>query len=668
MWHLSGFLLVALLAVPVRTGAVLISVVNNDGPGEGFNDSTPTTPVGGNAGTTLGEQRLIACQHAADIWGSLLESPVPIRVNARFDPLECTATSAFLGLAGPESFFRDFVGAPRSATWYPVALASRLAGTDLDPGHDDIDATFNSAFGTSCPFPRGWYYGLDGNPPASGTDFVTVVLHELGHGLGFVTLVNLSDGSKANGLDDAYMLHLEDHSTGELFPAMSDSQRLLASVNTGDLHWVGANVIAAGGGLIGGRHPSGHVEMYAPSPIKPGSSLMHFSDALSPNQIMEPSYLGPMSTVGLASPLLLDLGWEAGAGTWTPTRTPSATPTPTATPTDAPTASPTTSATSTPEGGSNTLRGRISYYGSDLPVSGAGVQLLGGGDPVTTTDGTGNYAFIDLAAERHEVAPAKIGDLAYGVSSLDAAYVLQAVVEKRSFDLFQSLACDVTGNGDLSALDASRILQLVVHKIDRFPVAEACDSDWAFVPAPDSAPSQSLVTPEISSGGCRPGSIVLDPLVGQVAGQDFRAVLFGDCTGNWRPTSGAGARDQASTTPVVRAGRPRRGRGRHVRIPIYVKSRAGFQALQADLSYDPAALRLIDVRNGTLPPGALAAGNVLEPAGLARIAVAAPEVLAPGTRRLVVRFEALQRPARSVTVRVVDALVDDYPARVPGPR
>jgi hypothetical protein len=31
------------------------------------------------------------------------------------------------------------------------------------------------------------------------------------------------------------------------------------------------------------------------------------------------------------------------------------------------------------------------------------------------------------------------------------------------------------------------------------------------------------------------GRIAFDPLVGFAADQDFIAVLFGDCTGNWMP-------------------------------------------------------------------------------------------------------------------------------------
>src|SRR5437870_889424 len=75
-----------LVASPVAHAATF-TVINNDGAGEGFNDPTPVAPIGGNIGATLGTQRLIAFQRAADIWGALLSSAVTIRVNATFDPL-----------------------------------------------------------------------------------------------------------------------------------------------------------------------------------------------------------------------------------------------------------------------------------------------------------------------------------------------------------------------------------------------------------------------------------------------------------------------------------------------------------------------------------------------------------------------------------------------------
>ena len=73
-----------------------IQIINLDGAGEGFNDPTPAAPVGGNAGTTLGQQRLIAFQHAADIWGATLDSNQIIRIQAAFNPL----AAGVLGSAG----------------------------------------------------------------------------------------------------------------------------------------------------------------------------------------------------------------------------------------------------------------------------------------------------------------------------------------------------------------------------------------------------------------------------------------------------------------------------------------------------------------------------------------------------------------------------------------
>jgi cysteine-rich repeat protein len=307
-------ILVASLAlatvVPVASATTVI-IDNNDGAGEGLNDPTVVAPVGGNAGTTLGAQRLNALQAAANIWASLVNSSQTIRIAATFDSLPCSSSSARLGQAGPHTFMRDFVGAPVASTWYPIALANSLADIDLDPGNDDIDAMFNSDFGFSCAFNGSFYLGLDANAPSGDSDLVTVALHELCHGLGFLTLVDGASGAKALGFDDTFMLNLEDHNLALLWPPMSDAQRAASATNNGDLHWVGARVVAAGGFLTAGRDPiSGHVQMYAPSTLEPGSSVSHFDKALAPNEVMEPVYTGPNHDPGLAVDLLKDIGWN----------------------------------------------------------------------------------------------------------------------------------------------------------------------------------------------------------------------------------------------------------------------------------------------------------------------------------------------------------------------
>ncbi|MBI2715624.1 MAG: VCBS repeat-containing protein [Rhizobiales bacterium] len=316
-WLCIFLLAFALLGIAAAASpgahAATVLVINNDGAGEGFNDPTAAAPVGGNTGTTIGQQRLIAFQRAADIWASRLSSNVTIRVRAQFNPLTCDASSAILGSAGPISVYRDFSGAPVASTWYAVALASALNGSDLDAG-DDINATFSSNIGTpGCLSSSGWYYGLDGNTPGNRIDFVSVLLHELGHGLGFLSLVDLASGAKLQGFNDAYMRFLENHGASPPdYPSMTNAQRVAASTSTGNLHWTGANVRAVSGLLTAGA-VGDHVRMFAPNPAESGSSVSHWDTVLVPNQVMEPNYTGPLHNPILELPLFKDIGWTVPA-------------------------------------------------------------------------------------------------------------------------------------------------------------------------------------------------------------------------------------------------------------------------------------------------------------------------------------------------------------------
>jgi hypothetical protein len=307
-----------LLALASSAPASTIRLINRDGPNEGFNDATPRAPVGGNQGTTIGEQRLIVFQRAIDMWAARLESPIEIRVGAKFDPLECNGSSVVLGMAGPTIVHINFAGAPLPDTWYPAALADSFTGLDMDPADDDIEAQFSSVFGTTCAFPAGWYYGLDGAPPGEDSDLLTVVLHELGHGLGFISLVDIHDGSRLAddfGVehDDVFMSFLVDDRSGKSFSDMSNGERRSAIVATEHLKWEGAEVVGASDRLLAGTDESGRVEMYAPSDPLDGSSLSHWSDDVYPNELMEPFLNEPVHDLGLAVELLLDLGWTAPA-------------------------------------------------------------------------------------------------------------------------------------------------------------------------------------------------------------------------------------------------------------------------------------------------------------------------------------------------------------------
>src|SRR6266508_82523 len=244
---LAGFLC---LWPPAVLAAAQITILNTNAAGVGFNDPTAATPVGGNTGTTVGEQRLIAFQYAADIWGALLDSGVEIRVQASFTPFTCDATSAVLGSASTIQVVADFSGARVPGTLYVTALANKQAGIDLMPGDpktsaDDIRARFNSNLGAAdCLAGTGWYYGLDGNH-GNNVDLVTTLLHEFGHGLGFLTLVDLSTGAEFLGLPDIFERNMLDTGSGKFWPAMTSAERAASVVNARHVVWNGAHVFAA---------------------------------------------------------------------------------------------------------------------------------------------------------------------------------------------------------------------------------------------------------------------------------------------------------------------------------------------------------------------------------------------------------------------------------------
>ncbi|HEX9669521.1 MAG TPA: PA domain-containing protein [Thermoanaerobaculia bacterium] len=252
---LALFLALALLP-GAAFAAATITVVNMDGPGEGFNDPTAVAPVGGNPGLTRGAQRLIAFQHAANIWGAVLDSPETIYVQASFDPLTCTATAATLGAAGAIQIFANFPGREFDDMWYHVALANKLAGGDLAPGPngtsaDDIVAFFNSRLNgdLTCLGGRKFYLGLDANH-GTDIDLVTVLLHEFGHGLGFANFVTEATGSRPLGLEDIFSEYTVDVSTGKRWNEMTTAELVASAINSRKVVWDGLHVTDAIPGVL----------------------------------------------------------------------------------------------------------------------------------------------------------------------------------------------------------------------------------------------------------------------------------------------------------------------------------------------------------------------------------------------------------------------------------
>ena len=229
-------------------------------------------------------------QAAVDIWSANFKSSVVITVDASWGR---SSSWGVLGSARPGSFFSAFSGAPDPSLWYASALANALAGKDLDKANPEMVIQVNSA--------APWNSRGDGVPTTSEYDLRSVFLHEMAHGLGFLSNDAYDPFFGLGSLDqptpfDAYLQTIDGRRLADL---PTPSKELGVALTT-SLVWSGANAIKANGG----EKP----KMYTPARYESGSSVSHLDEATfsssGVNSVMTPS-LDPGEIFTEPGPLLL---------------------------------------------------------------------------------------------------------------------------------------------------------------------------------------------------------------------------------------------------------------------------------------------------------------------------------------------------------------------------
>jgi hypothetical protein len=231
-----------------------------------------------------------AIQAAVDIWSENFASTVPINVNVKWGS---SSSYGVLASASAKNNFSNFNGAPDKTLYYASALANALAGRDLDPTSPEIEISITS----NAP----WYYGTDGICPERSFDLVSVILHEMGHGLGFVSGNYYEPFSGFGRVDqptpfDAYA-QLPD---GRRLADMPSPSLEAGNAMTSDLFWSGENAIKANNGI--------KPKLYTPSIYEAGSSISHLDEATFSksvdNAVMTPN-LDSGEVFHLPGPLVL---------------------------------------------------------------------------------------------------------------------------------------------------------------------------------------------------------------------------------------------------------------------------------------------------------------------------------------------------------------------------
>ncbi|MFA9389935.1 MAG: T9SS type A sorting domain-containing protein [Prolixibacteraceae bacterium] len=248
-----------------------------------------------------------AFEYAVSIWETLLKSDQVIKVEAHWLELQSSDENTVLGAAGASNFYINKEGLPRNNVFYNAPLAEKLMHTGLN-GKDvpDIYAYFNSK--------GNWYYGTDGQTPADKFDLVTVVLHELCHGLGFLGSMNITDdqkgiwsyGSHYPFVFDEFLYNGNHQQLTDVATFPNPSTELYQQFTGNDLYFDGPVLQYKTGSWAG---------LYAPNPFDPGSSIDHLSRIYdeTDNTLMTPG-IRMATSVHDPGPITLsimeDVGWS----------------------------------------------------------------------------------------------------------------------------------------------------------------------------------------------------------------------------------------------------------------------------------------------------------------------------------------------------------------------
>ena len=251
-----------------------------------------------NLSGTLDATQRTATEYALGLWSEQLAGTVPIDINVSVVNL---GGGNVLGQSWRMQSFLD----SSTNTWYPSTLWNQLVGYDATILRD-IRIEMNSNFS--------FYWGLDGNA-SGGRDYVTIMLHEVTHGLGFFPLcgsngayayTTSTGGSSSTNYPGIYDCQLYQGTTGNTcLTDLTQSQRATL-VTSGNLYAgrPGSNLLAANGGV--------RVKMYAPNPWQNGSSVSHWDNNPGFRNFMQYSYQYPLHTFNARKiGIMLDMGWKS---------------------------------------------------------------------------------------------------------------------------------------------------------------------------------------------------------------------------------------------------------------------------------------------------------------------------------------------------------------------
>ncbi len=228
------------------------------------------------------------------------DTPIPINIQLNWEQL----SEGPLAGALPGANYSSFPNAPFPQHVYPVALAEKISRFNLNSLDDpDVVITVNSTID--------WYYDFN-NPSGIGSkfDFVSILLHEVMHGLGFTAAVGLNEETPPVGFigvwnNNAISIFTDFifNSSGNKLTSFPDGTTTMATALQGNNLFF--NLISK----------EDRAKLYAPSIFDGGSSISHLDEQTFNNTnsaLMTPFFnRGEVErSAGVALDIMYDMGWD----------------------------------------------------------------------------------------------------------------------------------------------------------------------------------------------------------------------------------------------------------------------------------------------------------------------------------------------------------------------
>lgn len=221
---------------------------------------------------------LPAIKYSFAILDSVLTTNVPIRVKINFS---ATSRKEVIATGAATSYEIGFSDLASPNFFYPISLAEKISGTEINGSNKaDISVVINQKLD--------WNYEADIQNIGKKFDFITLFTHELVHGLGFQSLVQVRssavDTSVKLSIFDSF---LTDSSGVPFYPDYySRSPEDAYSLITNSALFFTTNYFKS-------LFLKSRISLYAEKPYASGNSIHHLNyqkDSIPPFRLMRPGF------------------------------------------------------------------------------------------------------------------------------------------------------------------------------------------------------------------------------------------------------------------------------------------------------------------------------------------------------------------------------------------